>query len=88
MKQIFEKLVATFVSWPLPNNSSLCRGNITNSFKVSLTFSKAPISLKDTPISLGGMTSDRSFFSNSFSVTTSYINKVTVKIPKVNWEAK
>ncbi|KAF8112908.1 hypothetical protein N665_0058s0009 [Sinapis alba] len=45
--------------------------NITNSFKVSFTFSKAPISSNETPISLGGMTSDSSFFSNSFSVTTS-----------------
>ncbi|RYR29440.1 hypothetical protein Ahy_B01g053817 [Arachis hypogaea] len=44
---------------------------MTNSFKVSFTFSKAPISSKVTPISLGGITLASSFFSNSFSVTTS-----------------
>nr|KYP74211.1 hypothetical protein KK1_006879 [Cajanus cajan] len=47
---------------------------MTNSFKVSLTFSKAPISSNVTPISVGGITSARSFFSNSFSVTTSWRN--------------
>lgn len=62
----------TLVNWPLQKSSGLCRGSITNSFNVSFTFSSAPISSKVTPISLGGMTSARSLFSKSFSVTTSY----------------
>uniref|UniRef100_A0A7C9DWV3 Uncharacterized protein n=1 Tax=Opuntia streptacantha TaxID=393608 RepID=A0A7C9DWV3_OPUST len=59
------------VNCPLQNSSGLCRGSITSSFSVSLTFSRAPISSKVTPMSLGGITSARSLFSNSFSVTTS-----------------
>ncbi|QHO27793.1 uncharacterized protein DS421_7g211110 [Arachis hypogaea] len=37
--------------------SIVCRGSMTNSFKVSFTFSKAPISSKVTPISLREITS-------------------------------
>ena len=59
------------VSYPLQNSSSLCKGSITSSLSVSFTFSKAPMSSKVTPISLGGITSPKSLFSNSFSVTTS-----------------
>ncbi|RYR56903.1 hypothetical protein Ahy_A05g022644 [Arachis hypogaea] len=44
---------------------------MTNSFKVSFTFSKTPISSKVTLISLGGITLASSSFSNSFSITTS-----------------
>ncbi|KAK3040629.1 hypothetical protein RJ639_026950 [Escallonia herrerae] len=62
----------------LKNSSGRCRGSITNSFNVSLTFSSAPISSNVTPISLGGITSPRSLFSNSFSVTTSYEKSKTI----------
>lgn len=67
--------VITLVNCPLQNSSGLCKGSITNSFNVSLTFSRAPISSNVTPISLGGITSAKSLFSNSFSVTTSCIGQ-------------
>jgi hypothetical protein len=72
-KQNYEalRMSLTFISCPLENNSGLCNGSITNSFKVSLTFSSAPMSPKVTPISSGGITSLRSLFSSSFSVATS-----------------
>lgn len=63
------------VNCPLQKSSGLCNGSITNSFNVSLTFSRAPISSKVTPMSLGGITSAKSLFSNSFSVTTSWFQK-------------
>lgn len=72
----------TLVSCPLQKSSGLCKGSITSSFKVSLTFSRAPISSNVTPMSVGGITSARSLFSNSFSVTTSCVcqkNKICVK---------
>jgi hypothetical protein len=66
------KIMYTFISCPLVNNSGLCKGSITNSFRVSLTLSNAPMSSNVTPISSGGMTSARSLFSNSFSVEISW----------------
>uniref|UniRef100_A0A7C9DUR7 Uncharacterized protein n=1 Tax=Opuntia streptacantha TaxID=393608 RepID=A0A7C9DUR7_OPUST len=59
------------VNCPLQKSSGLRKGSITNSFSVSFTFSRAPISSNVTPMSLGGITSPKSLFSNSFSVTTS-----------------
>lgn len=79
----FKHNAFTFLSCPLMNNSGLCRGSITNSFRVSFTFSNAPMSSKVTPISPGGMTSERSFFSNSLSVTTSW----NVRIHFLMWNS-
>lgn len=78
----------TLVNWPLQKSSGLCSGSITNSFKVSLTFSRAPISSNVTPISSGGITSARSFFSNSFSVTTSYSCQETQLLHTKNQNVK
>lgn len=71
MKQDIFIITYTLVNCPLQKSSGLCKGSITNSFRVSFTFSRAPISSNVTPISLGGITSAKSLFSNSFSVTTS-----------------
>jgi len=68
---IITRIPQTLVNCPLQKSSGLRKGSITNSFSVSFTFSRAPISSNVTPMSLGGITSPKSLFSNSFSVTTS-----------------
>lgn len=77
-----ELKMKTLVSWPLQKSSGLCKGSMTSSFNVSLTFSSAPISSNVTPISLGGITSARSLFSNSFSVTISWVRQTIY--PQIN----
>ncbi|KAJ6841528.1 uncharacterized protein M6B38_306575 [Iris pallida] len=59
-----------FLNCPFEKSSGLRSGRITDSLSASFTSSRPPTSSKPTRSSSGGTTSSRSFFSNTFAVTT------------------